>query len=235
VVRLRLDGGGAVVRREAISAREPPRIADLTEHDGGDDGADAVELGQAGPRCCDRGSDAALQVLEVAVEAPDVTEEVLGQALAFDLDRARGPRRPALWIWTVSPRGIARAPHDLRRQCHQNAVPMPVEIRTDLNYLAVALRPLREQDVCSSRPSGQPRARALDTGGPALPGPITVTNLASLCLTEDDVSVVLLCPGGAGGTNEAVGPPDARQHVERSGSEPRTQRCSNRWRYSSSP
>jgi hypothetical protein len=63
----------------------------LTEHDGGDDGADAGELGQAGPRCCDRGSDAALQVLEVAVEAPDVTEEVLGQALAFDLDRARGP------------------------------------------------------------------------------------------------------------------------------------------------
>jgi hypothetical protein len=70
---------------------------------------------------------------------------------------------------TVAPRCIAGAAHDLRRQCHKDAVPMPVEIRTDLDHLAVALRPLRKQGVCSPRPSGKPGARALDTGGPALP------------------------------------------------------------------
>jgi hypothetical protein len=74
------DGRGAVPGREVVAGGEAPDITDLAEDAGRDDGADAVQLGEAGAGSRDRVLDLRGQLGDLLVEAGQAQEASAGDA-----------------------------------------------------------------------------------------------------------------------------------------------------------
>ena len=74
-----LDRRGAVVGGEVIPAGEPGHVGDVADHGGGDDRADAEQLGQAGARRADRGSELLLRLAHLVIQAAHVRQERGGE------------------------------------------------------------------------------------------------------------------------------------------------------------
>src|SRR5262249_1631748 len=87
------DGGGGVVAGVVHGAREPADVTAVADDVGADDRANPVEGGERGPGCGDGVSDAFDVGGELAIDAPDLGEEVTGQRFALGVDRRRGVNR----------------------------------------------------------------------------------------------------------------------------------------------
>jgi hypothetical protein len=83
----KLDRGGADVGGEVVPRREPAGVTDVTDNDGGDDGADGEEVGQPGARCRHRRAESSPGSLELGVEASQVIEVLERHGFASGLDR----------------------------------------------------------------------------------------------------------------------------------------------------
>jgi hypothetical protein len=75
----RVDRGGSVVGREVVLGRESVDGRDFGEDAAGDDGADAVEVGQVGAGAVDEFADLLADGFHLGVERADVVEMLLGQ------------------------------------------------------------------------------------------------------------------------------------------------------------
>ena len=95
------DRGGAVVGREAVTSRKPARVADLAEDDRGDDRADTVDIEQRSVRRCDGLRYTCLDRRDVAVETPDIAEQI-------DASRLRSARSTAVDGRIVRRGGVPR-------------------------------------------------------------------------------------------------------------------------------
>jgi hypothetical protein len=69
---------------EAVPAGEAGRVGDVIDEGGGDDRADAEDLGDRGARCPDRHDETLLGVAYLGIDAAQVIEEVGGELAAVD-------------------------------------------------------------------------------------------------------------------------------------------------------
>jgi hypothetical protein len=83
----RVDGGGAVIRREVIFRWEPVDRVDLGQNPAGDDRSDAVELGEPGAGAVDQRSDLRADGFHLRVQRPDVVEVLVRQLPPHHPDR----------------------------------------------------------------------------------------------------------------------------------------------------
>ena len=63
-----------------IPAGEPGHVGGVADHGGGGERADAEEIGQAGARRADRGSELLLRLAHLLIQPPHVRQEVGGKA-----------------------------------------------------------------------------------------------------------------------------------------------------------
>jgi hypothetical protein len=89
-----LDRSGAGVGGEVVLGREPSDVADLAQQLGGQDGADAEQLGEGGRRPGDGHLEAVLGCGDPPVQGADVGEEVDGELPAGAGRRGLGPHPP---------------------------------------------------------------------------------------------------------------------------------------------
>jgi hypothetical protein len=82
VPRRHLDRRGAVVSGEAVPAGEAGRVRDVADHGGGDDRADAEDLGERGARSPDHQRQLLPGVTHLRIEAAQVIEEFGGELAA---------------------------------------------------------------------------------------------------------------------------------------------------------
>jgi hypothetical protein len=68
---------------------EPERVAGVSDQCGGDNVADAEDVGQSRSRCSDRSADTSRGCLALVVEPLDVVDELEGETVSFDGGRAR--------------------------------------------------------------------------------------------------------------------------------------------------
>src|SRR5580698_4943975 len=79
VARGRLDRSGAVIGSEVVATGEAADVVDVAEYGRGDDGSDAVDLGQRRLGCGDGAGDAPFQVSALLVDAVQIGDQIVGQ------------------------------------------------------------------------------------------------------------------------------------------------------------
>jgi hypothetical protein len=88
VARGGLDRSGAVIGSEVVAAGEAADVVDVTEYGRGDDGSDAVDLGQRRLGRSDGTGNAPFQVSVLLVDAVQIRNQIVGQLETRGGDRA---------------------------------------------------------------------------------------------------------------------------------------------------